>query len=280
MPHHLTDRLNRVLRHIHDTPAGDLSLDRLADLAAMSRFHWHRVFRGLTGETVAGAVRRIRLERAAMELIHSAAPVSRTATETGYPNAASFTRAFKAHFGTSPTAFRARGTAPTPHHPSMDPPMTQYPIEITTRPALRLAALPHSGDYLRIGATFERLFALFAAEGWLAMTTGSVGIYYDNPAETPATDLRSDAAMIVPEDFPITPPLRDIRLPANRTAVLHHQGPYATLPAAYDQIFCNWLPASGEEPGDIPAYEIYLNNPRDTAPEALRTDICIALKTP
>jgi AraC family transcriptional regulator len=57
-------RILRVLNYIHDTPAGDLSLDQLADVAAMSRFHWHRVFHAVTGETCAQAVRRIRLHRA------------------------------------------------------------------------------------------------------------------------------------------------------------------------------------------------------------------------
>ena len=47
------NRMIRVLDHIHDNPAGDLSLDALADVAAMSRFHWHRVFRAITGETAA-----------------------------------------------------------------------------------------------------------------------------------------------------------------------------------------------------------------------------------
>lgn len=52
-------RLLRVLAHIHDHVDGDLSLDALADVACMSRFHWHRVFRAMTGETLADAVRRI-----------------------------------------------------------------------------------------------------------------------------------------------------------------------------------------------------------------------------
>lgn len=59
------DRLMRVLRYIHDNPTADLSLDRLADVAALSRFHWHRVFHAMTGETCAQAVRRVR--RAAPE---------------------------------------------------------------------------------------------------------------------------------------------------------------------------------------------------------------------
>ena len=42
-------RLIRVLDYIHDHPAGDLSLDNLADIAAMSRFHWHRTYHAMAG---------------------------------------------------------------------------------------------------------------------------------------------------------------------------------------------------------------------------------------
>jgi len=53
MPSPYETRILRVLAYIHDNPTADLSLDRLADVAAMSRFHWHRVFRAMTGETCA-----------------------------------------------------------------------------------------------------------------------------------------------------------------------------------------------------------------------------------
>lgn len=52
------ERILRVQEYIYQNPSGDLSLDRLADVAAMSRFHWHRVYRAMTGETCAQAVRR------------------------------------------------------------------------------------------------------------------------------------------------------------------------------------------------------------------------------
>ena len=57
-------RILRVLDHIHNHPAEDLSLDALADIAAMSRLSWHPVFRAVTGEAPADAVRRIRMGRA------------------------------------------------------------------------------------------------------------------------------------------------------------------------------------------------------------------------
>src|SRR5262245_16154905 len=72
-------RLLRVLAYIHDNLDGDLSLDRLADVACMSRFHWHRVFRAMTGETLADAVRRIRLSRAANALVSEERPIEEIA---------------------------------------------------------------------------------------------------------------------------------------------------------------------------------------------------------
>ena len=61
MANHYEKRLLRVLDHIHDNPAGDLSLDALADVAALSRFHWHRIFRAMTGETAHQTVKRMRM---------------------------------------------------------------------------------------------------------------------------------------------------------------------------------------------------------------------------
>ena len=70
-------RLLRVLAYIYDNLDGDLSLDTLAEIACMSRFHWHRVFRAMTGETLADAIRRIRMAKAANALVlENDAPVA------------------------------------------------------------------------------------------------------------------------------------------------------------------------------------------------------------
>ena len=59
------DRIGRVSNHIHDNLDAPLDLDTLAEVAAMSRFHWHRVYRAMMGETAAQTVKRLRLARAA-----------------------------------------------------------------------------------------------------------------------------------------------------------------------------------------------------------------------
>ncbi len=271
-------RMLRVIDHIHDNPAGDLSLDALADVAAFSRFHWHRVYRAVTGETAAQTVRRMRLHKAAIALAQGTDPVQRIAVQVGYADVSTLTRAFSDAYGMPPQAFRNRGELrPFPaHQPPKGPLM--YPVTIRTDATRRLAAVPHKGAYHEINRAFEKLFATIAARGMMRVTNLMVGVYYDDPAATPAPDLRSHAGTIVGDDVALAAPLEEVRLPAGRHAVLTYTGPYAGLPAAYDQLYGIWLPQSGEAPADTPPFEVYLNSPMDVPPEKLVTEICMPLK--
>jgi AraC family transcriptional regulator len=152
-----------------------------------------------------------------------------------------------------------------------------YPVTIRTDAGRRLAAVTHTGPYHQINRAFEKLFATIGARGQIKDTGLMVGVYYDDPAATAAADLRSNAGAIVGEEFPLAAPLEQVRLPAGRHAVLTFTGPYAGLPAAYDQLYGNWLPESGEEPADTPPFEVYLNSPMDTPQDKLVTEICIPL---
>lgn len=271
-------RLQRVVDHIHDNPAGDLSLDALADVAALSRFHFHRVYAAIVGETTASTVRRMRLHRAAVALVHGDAPVAAIATRVGYPNPASFTRAFSGHYGLTPAAFRNRGELrPFPVTMARKGPL-MFPVITRNDPARRLAAMPHKGPYHEIARAFEKLGSTVAARGFYGRFGHMVGVYYDSPSEVKPGDLRSHAGLEAPDDLPIEAPLEEVTLPAGRHAVLTFTGPYAGLQAAYDQLFGIWLAQSGETPGETPVFEVYLNSPMDTAPEDLLTEICLPLR--
>ncbi len=83
-----------------------LSLDELASVAHFSPYHFHRVFRGMVGETVAEHVRRLRLERAARHLIYTRRSVTDLAFDAGYETMESFIRAFRKRFGYAPSCYR------------------------------------------------------------------------------------------------------------------------------------------------------------------------------
>ncbi len=270
-------RILRVLDHIHAYPAGDLSLDALADVAAMSRFHWHRVFHGMTGETLAEAVRRIRLHRSACWLVQTQKPVAEIAAMAGFGNVKTYVRVFGQMYSHSPAAFRKRGALTSPHNPRNKGDMQMFPVEITTSPARRLMAVPHRGPYIEISKAFEKLGAIVASRDLGRHVSGMVGVYYDDPAAVDAANLRSHAGLVVGADLPVADGLDDVRLPGGRTAILRFKGHYSGLPAAYDYLYGTWLPASGHEARNSPVFEDYLNSPMDTAPDDLLTDICLPL---
>jgi AraC-like DNA-binding protein/DNA gyrase inhibitor GyrI len=97
---HYDDRVNRVLDYIAEHLDGDLSLTHLAGIACFSPFHFHRIFQGVTGETLNSHVRRLRLERSALLLKTSPRKrITDVALEVGFAGTAEFSRAFKNHFG-------------------------------------------------------------------------------------------------------------------------------------------------------------------------------------
>jgi AraC family transcriptional regulator len=271
-------RLLRVLDHIHDNPAGDLSLDALSDVAAMSRFHWHRVFRAMTGETLAQAVRRIRMQRASYLLVMTDQPLPAISAAIGMPNPASFTRCFAEHFLMSPTAFRKRGELrpfvrnPLPRRDPM------HPVTVRNEGPMRLAALPHKGAYHEISRAFQKLSAVMASRDLFRSAGRMIAVFYDDPQSVAEPDLRSLAGFEITGRSDLSDPLEELALPGGRQAVLTYKGPYAGLPAAYDELFGVWLPQSGEEPADSPSFEVYLNTPMDTAPEELITELHLPLK--
>lgn len=270
------DRLLRVVSYIHDNPDGDLSLDALADVAAMSRFHWHRVYHAMTGETCKQTVKRIRLHRAACWLIHEDWSVAELSKRCGYSKVQSFTRAFSEAYGMPPSAFRNRGELKSPLLYNRKGEFSMYPVQIETRPGATLAALPHTGPYIEIGKVFEQVSAIFTSRNMWSKAKGMAGVYYDDPSATPENELRSHAGVVIEGDVPEG--LETISLRKGKTAVLNYKGPYAGLKAAYDYMYGVWLPESREIPSDAPPYEVYINSPMDTAPDDLVTHICVPLE--
>ena len=81
-------------------------VDAMARAACFSRRQFHRLMVQVLGETPGTHQRRLRLDRGAWLLLTSRATVLEIALETGFENHESFTRAFRARFGVTPSAFR------------------------------------------------------------------------------------------------------------------------------------------------------------------------------
>ena len=274
------ERLERVFSWLADHLDGTLDLTRLAEVACLSPYHFHRVYRAMQGETAVDTVRRLRLHRAAVELITGELPIPRVARRAGYGSQEAFTRAFKAAYGVPPARYRASFVPPQTAYRQEDAmdTTTTYEATITTTPALRVAALAHHGEYQSIGSTFERLMALAAGQGLLGHDGRTFGIYYDDPAATPTSALRSDACVVIPEGRTPTGDLQLKEIRGGRYARVLHVGPYAELDRPYRWLYGTWLAQSGEEPADSPTVEAYLNDARVVPPTKLETEIWLPLR--
>src|SRR5262245_24661492 len=103
-------RVNRVVDHVRAHLSEALTLGYLARVAAFSPFHFHRIFRALTGETLFGYIQRQRIEKAAGVLAAGPEPsILAVALDHGFASAATFARAFRARFGMSATEWRRGG---------------------------------------------------------------------------------------------------------------------------------------------------------------------------
>ena len=274
-------RIARAMSHIADRPDRTPTLDELAATAAFSPCHFHRIYRVVAGETPAETLARARLSRAAAELLRSASPVAQIARRAGYGSAAAFTRAFRAAHGVPPAAYRARGGIGFPVPIGGDPPEEKpnmFHVTLRDLPAMRLAAVRHTGPYHGIAAAFDRLQAWGAARGLVGPDTRFFGLYHDDPGSVPAERLRADAGFTVGPEASGEGEVAVLDVPASRVAVLRFRGPYAELECAYGWLYGEWLPASGEEPADLPGLEEYVNDPRTTPPPELLTDMMLPLK--
>ena len=259
-------RLTRVAAHIAAHLDEPLDLERLAAVACLSPYHFHRLYRTHWRETAAGTLSRLRLARAALELTTTSRPLAIVARRAGFGSLSAFSRAFAAVYGAPPSRSRA---APSQAKESA------MQIEIAERGPMRIAYLTHVGPHHAIAAAFERLYAWAGPRGLTGPPAVGVAVYLDDARTTPAANLRSQAAITVPDDVAGDAEVKVRELPGGRYATLMLKGPYAQLNAAYAALFA-WLEGGGTR-GDGPIVEVYLNDPHDTAPADLETEIRLPL---
>jgi AraC family transcriptional regulator len=273
------ERILRVQLFIQEHLDEELPLDRLAHVAHFSPYHFHRIFRGLVGEGVNEYVRRLRLESAALALKSSGRSVIRVALDAGYGTHEAFSRAFRQQFGVSPSQYRA-GRRPLSRQETvtMTSATAVREVRFETVPPRHVAFLRHVGPYNTVGATFGRLMAWAGRRGLLGPQALPLAIPYDDPEVTAADKLRCDCCVTVGEGIAPDGEIGVQTVEGGECAVLTHVGPYRQLGESYRWLFGTWLPASGRELRNSPAFEIARNSPETTPPEQLRTDIYLPLE--
>ncbi len=287
------ERILRVLTHIQEHLGEALDLEELARVACFSSFHFHRVFAAMTGETIADHVRRLRLERSAMELRSGAKQVIQVALDAGYEAHAAFTRAFKAAYGVSPAGFR-RATGPIAIRPAPSgvhfrpgEPLTKFNTNhITTKimkvitrkiKPMRVAYLRHVGPYEDTSQTWVDLTARLSADKQIRKRSVFIGMGHDNPSVTPAAELRYDACITVGDEYEPKKPV-ELQSIAGGDHEVVKNCPVTKIKDAFQFLYGKWLARSSRELRPVPSFMVFVDTHEKVAPMKRRVDIYMPLQ--
>jgi AraC family transcriptional regulator len=280
-------RIGQARRFIRDHAAETLTLERIAAAAATSPYHFARIFRALTGETVFAHVCRVRL-RKAVALLRGEPRLSVTevATAVGYDTAPAFNKRFRKILDTTPTALRglsepararllARLDDPAPIWRGR-PRVSSRPI-FRERPDRRFLFVRRRGlcpeEAPVAWAEFHRVAGPLDIPG-----AEYIGAAHDDTGAVHEASHRYEAGLAVPDGTRVPKGLTAGILPGGRYAVFQYRGPYAHIGRAFDAIFRRWVAGSGVTLRSAPCLEIYRNRPGRVAESRLLTELCLPVE--
>jgi AraC family transcriptional regulator len=266
------DLLERQVRNGEPPSAAEL-----AEAAAMSLYHFHRIFRLMTGETANEATTRVRLAASLPALRDRG--IMAGSGQSGYATSQAYARALKAATGESPRdVWRseerfARATA----HLSQRREDAPLQLSIVDLAPLRLLTIRNVGAYERLNVAYERLFGLVLEQVEPDAIAGIWGLPYDDPRAVPAEECRFDCGLAVGEQGHATGELLETRVEGGLYAEASLVGDYDLVHDRLDALYRALIDADVPV-RDAPLVIAYLDDPEEVPAERQRAMVYLAVE--
>ncbi len=284
------ERMERVKDFVLHNLDEKFSLDKLAEVAGFSKFHFNRQFSVYTGMSSFQFVQLMRLKRASYQLaFNRETKIVEIAFDAQFSNHESFSRAFNKLIGQSPSEFRTspnwdrwkrKFDRPIEFKQLESKEQIDMQINIVEFKATRVAKLEHRGNPDRVLESAGK-FIEWRKQTKLSpvKSSNTYGVAYDDPSNTTAKDFRFDICGSVKGDVPENPQgIIAGEIPGGRCVVVRHLGSHDKMDDKIRYLYSEWLPASGEELRDFPCFFHYLNLIPEVQEHQLITDIYLPIK--
>jgi AraC family transcriptional regulator len=293
------NRINRVFQFIDEHLESDLSLNTVSQIAFFSPFHFHRVFKFVTGETLNEYVTRRRIEKSALDLLHNNIKATELAYKYGFSDISSFSRAFKKYYGVSPTEFKKDN--PNRHSKIRQlkskngqdyPDYEKYiciinnlkkwtemnaKIEIKETPQLNLAAVTHVGVN-GIENAFETLTKWAIPKGLLENPETKMGrVFYDSFKVTAPDKVRMSIVLTTNEPFEAEGEINKLTIDKTKCIV----GRFEITPNEFEKSWTSlfiWMNENGYKKSVENPFEIYHNDYREHPENKFIVDLYIPVE--
>jgi AraC family transcriptional regulator len=269
-----------------------VKLKELAKVACFSEFHFHRIFRAVSGETLNNFTNRLRLEKAARHLRFSHRSLTDIALDCGFSSSATFSRAFRSCYDTSPSQFRKSGEIKKSKICKELRTGQEYVLPMSAEEkraafSVRLIEVPERQvAYIRITNAFDwdRLLAVFKTliEWAKSQDIFSQGILFgmtvDDPDVTPKHLYRYEVCLASSLPFECMEGMSKLKMPAMRYAATRVSGDIRKVATAWDYLVRSWLIQSAYEPEHAPALEIFLDKENATDWSHFELELCLPVR--
>jgi AraC family transcriptional regulator len=285
-------RIDRVIDYLRANLDRPVKLKELARVACFSEFHFHRIFGAVAGETLNRFTNRLRLEKAARLLRFSRPSLTDISLECGFSSSATFSRAFRAGYGTSPSQFRKTGQIKKRKIRKAIYTGQEYvlPMSAAEKKAafpVRFLDLPERQvAYIRVIDAFEMDRVLGAFKTLIAWAKSQnifsrgvlFGMTVDDPDVTPKHLYRYEACLASSSPFVCMDGMSKLRLPAMRYAATRVSGDIRRVATAWDYLIRSWLINSAYEPEHAPALEVFLDKEKATDWSHFDLELCLPIR--
>lgn len=252
-----------------------ISIKQLEEVSNYSYRNIQRIFKYTCGETIGAYQQRLKVENAYKLILYTKDNLTAVALKVGFANLASFSKAFKQHFGVSPKEAKSNKEVlfSTSHIIPVSSKVLLKP-EILYVPAVKVYYESTLTPY--VNEEIELLWDDFMRHGFPDHGTEYFGVIADEPLIMEKLNCRYDACASEPAKHK---KLATKMIFGGRYAQFIHAGKYETINETYTQIYAGWILDSGLEFAHTPIIEKYIKHVDNTDCEADQlTAILLPLK--
>ncbi|PXV58438.1 AraC family transcriptional regulator [Dysgonomonas alginatilytica] len=300
-------RINKVLHYIDNHLDISLSLEKVAEVASFSPFHFHRIFTFFIGETPCDYIQRLRIEKAAWKLRNETLQtITEIAYTCGFGSVSLLSRTFRKYFNMTPTQFReteqpvfsfdgklfSKNGQMLRKNLKSDTDLIddlcidnsnklffmQTKVEVKEMPEMKAVYCRHVGPFHLIGQAYEKLSKWATPRGlFITNVSKTATVTHDDPSITEIEKVRQSACLIVEREVEVDGEIGKMTIPRGKYAVGRFEITNEEFQQAWNTM-CLWFTESGYQQGDGCTYELY-HNDFTTHPEKRHiVDICIPVK--
>lgn len=257
------EQINLALAHVHNFFGQSISAEDLAKVSGYSIFHFHRIFKEVTGESVNDYLRNTRLEKASNLLLYNQhKTIEEIALGSGFKSSTSFGAAFKKKFNLTPKQWRNGGYSK--NCPILKAQVNHKELEFKEPQIINNNPIPMI--YIRVDGYKNDM-----SQAWQLLKTWCeekdvfrkehkfIGLFHNHPSNTNYENARFLACIATKEDVFRTGEIGKCVVNDGLFAKFSFSCTQEQLYKLMHEAYMTWLPKSVYEVRNFPAYVEYKN---------------------